>query len=154
MYKDCKVHVQIRKEKRTIDYLTWVQQGYNVTPVLFIYLMLAVSKTVKKNWKYKAPAFGHFKFNKKWNRSRWLKNQNYWTKGDLLEMCHLLFVDESTFLFESLQDMEIGSQTIHDHYARFVLVMHVGRGDKKSKIEAMHAPAKLNQKPIAEGTRI
>jgi hypothetical protein len=32
--------------------------------------------------------------------------------------------------------------------------MHVGRGDKKSKTEAMHAPAKLNQEPIPEGTRI
>jgi hypothetical protein len=33
--------------------------------------------------------------------------------------------------FESLQDMESGAQTIHDHYAQFRLVMHVGRGDNK-----------------------
>jgi hypothetical protein len=32
--------------------------------------------------------------------------------------------------------------------------MHVGRGDKKSKTEAMHVPPKLNQEPIPEGTRI
>jgi hypothetical protein len=101
-----------------------------VAPVLFLFLMLAVSKTMKKNWKNKTPTFGHFKSNK-WNRSGQLKNQNYRTKGDLLEMFHLLFVDDSTFLFESLQDMKNGAHTIHDHYARFGLVMHVGRGDKK-----------------------
>jgi hypothetical protein len=50
--------------------------------------------------------------------------------------------------------MESGAQTIHDHYAPFGLVMRVRRGDKKSKTEAMHVPAKLNQEPILEGTRI
>jgi hypothetical protein len=30
--------------------------------------------------------------------------------------------------------------------------MHVGRGDKKSRTEAMHVPTKMNQEPIPEGT--
>jgi hypothetical protein len=47
-----------------------------------------------------------------------------------------------------------GAQTIRDHYVRFGLVMQVGRGDMKSKTEAMHVPAKLNQVPIPEGARI
>jgi hypothetical protein len=88
IYKDCKVHVQLGKEKRTIDYLTGVQQGGNVEPVLFLFLMLAVSETMKKNRKYNTPPFEHFKSNK-WNRSGRLKDQNYQKKGDLLEMFHL-----------------------------------------------------------------
>jgi hypothetical protein len=56
-------------------------------------------------------------------------------KIDLLTMCHLVFVDNITFLFESPQCMESGSQTIREHYPIFGLVMHVGRGDKKSKTE-------------------
>jgi hypothetical protein len=79
-----------------------------------------------------------------------LQNQNYRTKGNLLEMFHLIFADDSNFLFESLQDMESGSH----HYARFGLVMHIGRGDKKSKTKAMHVPAKLNREHIREGKRI
>jgi hypothetical protein len=79
MYKGCKVHVEVVKERKTIDYLTGVQQGDNVAPLLFIFLMLTVSETMKKNWKYKTPTFGHFKSNK-WNTSGRLKNQNYWTK--------------------------------------------------------------------------
>jgi hypothetical protein len=66
-------------------------------------------------------------------------------------MVHLLFVDDSNFLFESLQDMESGAHTMHDHYAQFGLVMHVGRRDKTSNTEAMHVPAKMNQEPILEG---
>jgi hypothetical protein len=49
MYNDCKIRVQVGKENRTIDYLTGVQQGENVAPVLLLFLMLAVSKTTKKN---------------------------------------------------------------------------------------------------------
>jgi hypothetical protein len=50
-------------------------------------------------------------------------------------MFHLIFFYGSTFLFESLQDMESVSQTIHDHYVRLGLAMHVIRGgrNKKSK---------------------
>jgi alpha-galactosidase/6-phospho-beta-glucosidase family protein len=66
----------------------------------------------------------------------------------------LLFVDDSTFFFETLYTMENGAQNIHDHYARFRLVMHAGRGDKKSKTKAMYEPATLNQEPIREGMRI
>jgi hypothetical protein len=78
MQKDCKVHVQVGKENRAIDYLTRVQQGDSLAPVLFLFLMLSVSKTMKKNWKYKTPTFGQFKSNK-WNRRGRLKNQNYRT---------------------------------------------------------------------------
>jgi hypothetical protein len=108
---------------------------------------------MKKNWKYKTPPFGHFKSNQ-WNMSGRLKDQNYRTKVAFLEMFHLLFVGDSTFLFESLQDTESGAQTIHDHYARFGLVMHVGRRGNKSKTKTRHVPAKLNQEPVPEGTRI
>jgi hypothetical protein len=39
--------------------------------------------------------------------------------------------------------MENGTHTIRDHYARFGLVMHVGRGNNTSKSKAMHVPATL-----------
>jgi hypothetical protein len=37
IYKDCKVHVQVGKGNRTIDYLTGVQQGDNMAPVLLLF---------------------------------------------------------------------------------------------------------------------
>jgi hypothetical protein len=70
MYKDCNDHVQAGKQKITIDYLTGLQQGDDVEPLLFIYLMLAISETMNKDWKYKIPTFGHFKSNK-WNIQEW-----------------------------------------------------------------------------------
>jgi hypothetical protein len=83
-----------------------------------------------------------------------LKNRNYRTKGDLLEMCRLLFVDDSTFFFETLEDMEHVARAIHDRYAQFGLAIHVGRGDRTSKTKAMYVPATLNQEHVPEGTRI
>jgi hypothetical protein len=57
MHNDCKVCVQVGKEKRTIYYLPGVQQGDNIAPVIFLFTMLAVCETMKKDWKYKTPKF-------------------------------------------------------------------------------------------------
>jgi hypothetical protein len=118
------------KEKRTTYYLTGVQQWDNTTPVISIFLVIAVYETMKKDCKYKTPTCGHFNSNK-CNRSGQINNQNYWTKGDLLEVFHLIFVDDTSFFFESLEDTENGAHTINDLYARFELVMQVQRGGVK-----------------------
>jgi hypothetical protein len=85
----------------SIDSLGETVKINNIAPEQLIFLMLSVPETMKKDWKYKTPPFIHFKFNK-WNRSVQLKNQNYQTEGDLLEMFHLLFFDDSVFFFETL----------------------------------------------------
>jgi hypothetical protein len=60
MYRDCKVQVKVGKEKRYIDYKTGIQQGDNITPILSIFLMLEVYKTLEKKWQFKKPQFRHF----------------------------------------------------------------------------------------------
>jgi hypothetical protein len=55
MYAECKVKVKVGKEERDIDYITGEQQGDNVAPILFLFLMLAVSSTLRKIWS----EFGH-----------------------------------------------------------------------------------------------
>jgi hypothetical protein len=62
------------------------------------------------------------------------------TKVDLLELFQLLFMDNITFLFETLRDLERGGQMIHDNYVRLTLVMHVGKDNQKYK-EVVHVPS-------------
>jgi hypothetical protein len=48
MYANCEIEISAGKDKRLIDYLNGIQQGDNVTPVLFILQMLTVSQTLKE----------------------------------------------------------------------------------------------------------
>ena len=153
LYKDCNVKIQIGDITEVLNYYTGVQQGDNVAPSLFLLFMLAVSLTLKKKWKFQTPKFGHFK-QTKWNKSGRLKNQNFKVKGDIFELFHILFVDDSTFIFETPEELVNGVKEIQQHYARFGLIMHVGKNGKKSKTEAMHIPARLNEEPTKDGTTI
>jgi hypothetical protein len=48
MYDNCEIEISSGKKKMFIDYLTGVQQGEDVAHILFMFLMLAVSQTLKK----------------------------------------------------------------------------------------------------------
>jgi hypothetical protein len=60
MYTTCKIEITVGKEKRTSDYLTGVQQGNTVAPSLFLFIVLAVSQTLKDKWNFKTPCYGFF----------------------------------------------------------------------------------------------
>jgi hypothetical protein len=80
-----------------------------------------------------------------------LRKRNEETRGTYLLLFHLIYVDESTFIFETLDDMTHGGQVILDHFFQFGLIMHIGRRGIKSKTEALHIPKKLGEKPIPAG---
>jgi hypothetical protein len=103
---------------RYIDYNTGVQQGDNVAPILFIFVMLAVSTALKDKWTLNSPNYGHLP-SSDWRKRGGLINQNYRAKCTLLELFHILFDDDITFLFETLEELRRGAKLIHDHYARF-----------------------------------
>jgi hypothetical protein len=66
MYSDeyMRTVISAGKWKGLIDYLTGAQQGDNVAPVLFLFLVLAVSQTLKEKWNFTTPDYGHFEGNK------------------------------------------------------------------------------------------
>jgi hypothetical protein len=57
-------------------------------------------------------------------------NQNHQAKGILFLLFHILFVDNSVFLFGSLKDLTKGAKKIVGHCIHSGLIMHVG-GDRK-----------------------
>jgi hypothetical protein len=82
MYKDCKVEIKIGKEVRAVNCKTDVQQGDNATPIQFIFIMLAVSTTLTKQWDIDSPEFGNFP-STRWKKVGRLLNQNHRVKGIL-----------------------------------------------------------------------
>ena len=51
-----------------------------------------------------------------------------------------LFADDCAVLFESHEDMVIGMDYMYQHFLKFGLEIHLGRGTAKSKTEAMFFP--------------
>jgi hypothetical protein len=93
-------------------------------------------------------------YENKWGKSGRLKNQNHKTKGNYHYLFHLLYVDDSTFLFETRDEIGLGSQVIHDNCALFGLIMHVGDNGKTPKTEALHPPKKLGETRIPAGEQV
>jgi hypothetical protein len=107
MYKDCKVQVKIGKKVRAIDCNTGIQQGDNMAPIIFIFCCACSVNGTQSQidteliyvWALPIIPSSH------WRKSRRLINQNYRAKGALLELFHVLFVDDSMFLFETLEEL-------------------------------------------------
>jgi hypothetical protein len=55
MYTNCDIEITVGREKRKSNYLSGVQQGDNVAPILFLFIMLAVYQTLKDKWNFKNP---------------------------------------------------------------------------------------------------
>jgi hypothetical protein len=141
----------VGKEKRLIDYLTGIQQGDIVAPVLFLFLMLGVSQTFQETWTFTTPKYGHFKEKKCGKRGR-LKNQNFKTCATYLILCHLLYVEDIPFIFKTLDDMTHEGQVFLNSYAQFGLLIHIGRRGNTSNSEALHIPNKLSEDTVLAGT--
>jgi hypothetical protein len=130
------IKVKIGKESTTIPYSIGVQQGNNMAPVLFLFVMQAFTDMIEKNWSQlnlKPLQFNFFSQIK----GRLLAQPTR-SRGDLLDLIHLLYVDDGRFLFETRDVLEKGSQLIYNTFNMLGLSMHVGSNNEKSKSEAMH----------------
>ena len=57
---NCTVQLEIGKEKYEIEYNTGVQQGDNMVPILFLYVMQAAMETLHKKITFNKLQFRHF----------------------------------------------------------------------------------------------
>ena len=71
----------------------------------------------------------------------------------VLDLFYVLYVDDGAFAFEDREQLTIGAQEIFDNFARFGLIMHIGRGAKQSKTEAVYFPRRMGEEVPEELTR-
>jgi Reverse transcriptase (RNA-dependent DNA polymerase) len=135
-YTGMTVNVRLGKEKASIPYTIGVQQGDNMAPLLFIFVMRVFTDNIEKNWSTKwglqTIQMNHFP-----NIGRGRPHSAKST-GTQFDLTHLLYVDDGTFLFNSWEDIEKRSQMVYDTIKLLGLTLYVGRGETKSKSEAMY----------------
>jgi hypothetical protein len=145
LYDGASVNLKVGEASpRSIPYTVGVKQGDAMAPVLFLFLMQAFAETLEDSWEeadIEVPTYNYHP-----NRERpigRLVNQRTKSKGTLLLLNNLLYVDDGAFIFTNKTDMIKAAEIIFDHFARFGLIMHIGKNGKKSKTEAMYFPPKL-----------
>ena len=149
LYKNCKVKIRVGKTFAEADYTTGVHQGDNMSPVLFLFVIQAFLDTLKLS--SNPINFSHFPENKNGNldtiKGR-LVSQNTTAKGTPFSFNSSFYVDDSFFVFETIQELRQAIIELNQHFSRFGLIMHLGSETSKSKSEAMFFPNSLKQARI------
>jgi hypothetical protein len=94
--------------------------------------MQAFAETLEDSWEeaeIKVPTYNYHP-----NREKpigRLINQRTKSKGTLLLLNNFLYVDDGVFIFTNKSDMIKAAEIIFYHFARFGLIMHIGKNGKK-----------------------
>ena len=111
MYLNCSSQLSVGKEKECIKYGAGVQQGRNMAPTLFLFIIQAAFKTFKKILNSAKLEFRHHPTaNDPTNRRGRLQGQETKMKGKPLLINNLLYIDDGTLAFSTQQDLETGAQ--------------------------------------------
>jgi hypothetical protein len=144
LYTNMHVHLTHLQEKRSIPYTIGVQQGDNMAPVLFLFIMQAFAETLEQNWRKWGLDPPEFKFMDRGLKSKGrLLNQSTAATGTAFNLFYLLFVDDGAFLFNTKEQLIKGAELLYDHFHKFGLKMHIGKHNEASKTEIMYFPPNL-----------
>ena len=66
--------------------------------------------------------------------------KNNLEQGTLLDLFCVLYVNDGAFTFEDRDQLRRGPNLIYQHFAKFGLDMHIGKGKKASKTECVFFP--------------
>jgi Reverse transcriptase (RNA-dependent DNA polymerase) len=141
--------MQIGKKTTKVVSTCGVKQGDNLGPILFIYLIQAVSTTLDKKWKFSTPDFrwhgektdNNGNTTPKYNPSLG-KGTSHLTQGERFLFWKSYYVDDAAFLFLNRKDIEEASKLLLQHFDRFGYTVHCDdrNNNEKSKTEVMHIP--------------
>jgi Reverse transcriptase (RNA-dependent DNA polymerase) len=148
LHKNIKYAMKVGKKSVKVISTCGVKQGDNLGPILFIYLIQAISTTLDKKWDFETPDFRWHGIQEKNGqispkyKPNLAKGTSYLTKGEKISFWMSYYVDDAAFLFLNRKDIEKASPMIVHHFSRFGLTVHYGdkRNDEKSKTEAMYIP--------------
>ena len=130
MYKESLVTLVIGEFETTVEFKVGVKQGDSVTPVRFLFIVMAISETLEKEWTLNGLTKAKFSRNKNSPLSGGQLISHpprSFDRGSLFELFCMLYVDDGAFVFESRHQLETGIPLLLRHFAKFGLEMHIGK---------------------------
>jgi hypothetical protein len=151
LYTDVTIHMKIGSKTESFGSTCGVKQGDNLGPILFIFVIQAVSITLDKKWNFQKPNFRWRPFSIIGRPQGSLTGMNYRNKGQSCSQWKSYYVDDAAFLLLNRSDATEASKLIVSHFRRFGLTVHAGvrNTEESSKTEAMYFPAPLKE-PAAD----
>ena len=153
MYTNLTVVLKNNKEICEIHQSVGVQQGNNMAPVLFLFLMSTAAETLELAWKLaniEVLTVAHTPANEldigcvRDHTPKMFTSRNI----TAYEIYQLLYVDNGVFPFPTCNALTKGLTLIHSHFARFSLEVHIGRNGDPSKTECIFFPPPPNSSMI------
>ena len=140
MYADLNIVLKTRKAKSEMGQKVGLRQGDCMAPVFYLFMIMAFAETLDISWKQLVHKIIAFNMRKNSPRQRGSlighAPQNFY-EGTILELFNVLYVNDGDFPFEDRDQLAKGVQLIYDHFKRFGLEMHIGKGVKPSKTECV-----------------
>jgi hypothetical protein len=142
LYTDVTINLRVGEKLEQFPSTSGVKQGDNLAPVLFIYVMHAVSNSLDKKWNFETPDFRWRPDTQAGDARGQLCGTRHSTKGTLFSFFKSYYVDDTAFILLSREELVTASKLIVSHFRRFGLTIHTGSRSKKedSKTEAIHFP--------------
>jgi hypothetical protein len=153
LYTDVTIHMKVGPKEEQFGSTCGVKQGDNLGPILFIYLIQAVSLALDKKWTFKTPEFRWQPPTATGKPRGTLRGIGSKNKGKRFTFFKSYYVDDAAFLLLTKEDLIKASKLIVPHFRRFGLTVHTGFKSKGegSKTEAMYIP-KPQQESTTENT--
>ena len=160
LYANLKVKIRIGKEEEEISQTVGVRQGDPLSPVIFLFIISAVSEVLRIEFeKEEIPSvlFKKVEDNELVTEgqltSHNLKSLKRLQTNETFEVIDIFFVDDGAFPFPSREAMTKAAPIIDRTLKRFDLLMHVGKTcengkESKAKTECVYYPPPGSLDPI------
>ena len=120
-----------------------VRQGDYMAPVLFIFMVMAFAETLETEWikaDLKMINLRQHTHSPRNVGKLTVHKKNNLEQGTPLALFCVIYVDDGAFTFEYRDQLTRGLNLIYQHFTKFGLEMHIGRGKKASKTECVFFP--------------
>ena len=124
MYDKSIVNLVIGKLDTSIDFKVGFKQGDSMSPVIFLFLMMAFAEPLEGKWMDLGLSEAQFaqKDNSPISTGQLVSHQpGTLLSGMLFDLFCMLYVDDGAFVFESRTDIETLITLLSYHFARFGL---------------------------------
>jgi hypothetical protein len=142
LYTDVTINLRVGEKLEQFLSTSGVKQGDNLAPVLFIFVIHAVSNSLDKKWEFETPDLRWYPDTQAGKPRGQLRGTNPLNKGTKFSFFKSYYVDDTAFILLNRRELVAASKLIVSHFRRFGLTIHTGVKSKNegSKTEAIHFP--------------
>jgi hypothetical protein len=146
MYTSNVLVLKIEKEVWEISQEVGVQQGDNMAPALFLFLMTAFAETLELKLKCEKieVVIVITAADDQIQEGQLCSHTPKMFRSKILsayKIFHCLYVDDDAFPFDTRGSLLQGMTLVYRHFARFGLEMQIGRNGSQSKMECVFFPS-------------